>query len=521
MTEKNDIPRNFPSWVRILTIAFLQIFLFVQTAQVTAAPSYKPATCDQIQADVCVDSAPCKDFNGVTLCLGNAPLPLPAGAKTVPETCWNYQARFSCIDEIRPDSCASLVEKGCTQINSQCVTDSNGQAMTMANGSCTTYDQTYQCQTAPPTTTTVQDCSSASVCSSGNCWSTPSTPDADFAAAVTQMEIARQASVYQGADMRIFTGNPEKCSVGYAGLRKCCDGTGGGQSNASSLQSAAQTVALQGAWYLAKPYAAKGSAYVQDFMFGPNGFEQWATDGARALFGNVSTALGFEGAATAAGTAAAEQTLASAAEGTASAAAGAAEAAGTSGFGAYGITYGASAVQGLEAGSVISGGGTLGGPMVSLGNGFAFDPVSLGIAIAIMIVMKMISCTPDEAALQMHKGSQLCTAVGSYCSQKVLFTCTVTTQSYCCYNSILARIINEQGRPQIGKQYGSPKAPDCSGFTAEELQSLDFGAIDLSEFSKTVTPNLPNMPDAERLKQSVGARQSTVIKNEPAPPKGY
>jgi conjugal transfer mating pair stabilization protein TraN len=55
-------------------------------------------------------------------------------------------------------------------------------------------------------------------------------------------------------------------------------------------------------------------------------------------------------------------------------------------------------------------------------------------------------------------------------------------ESYCCFNSRLARIINEAGRSQISKSWGGAKSPDCSGLTPEELQSLDFGQMDLTEF---------------------------------------
>ena len=48
------------------------------------------------------------------------------------------------------------------------------------------------------------------------------------------------------------------------------------------------------------------------------------------------------------------------------------------------------------------------------------------------------------------------------------------SESYCCFNSKLGRIINEQGRAQIGKGWGSKSNPDnldCTGFTVEQLQS--------------------------------------------------
>jgi conjugal transfer mating pair stabilization protein TraN len=54
----------------------------------------------------------------------------------------------------------------------------------------------------------------------------------------------------------------------------------------------------------------------------------------------------------------------------------------------------------------------------------------------------------------------------------------------------LGRIINEQGRPQIGKGWGSAETPDCSGFTLEQLKQLKFDQMDLSEFISTVKTNV-------------------------------
>ena len=41
----------------------------------------------------------------------------------------------------------------------------------------------------------------------------------------------------------------------------------------------------------------------------------------------------------------------------------------------------------------------------------------------------------------------------------------------CCFNSMLARIVNEQGRAQVGKGWGGAQSPDCSGFTVAQLQT--------------------------------------------------
>lgn len=94
----------------------------------------------------------------------------------------------------------------------------------------------------------------------------------------------------------------------------------------------------------------------------------------------------------------------------------------------------------------------------------------------------------DQAAYQLaaNKKLNLCVYAGEYCSNKISIyfvkICTQYTKNYCCYNSLLARIVNEQGRPQIGKSWGSGENPDCSGFSADQLAGLDFSTMDLTEY---------------------------------------
>jgi conjugal transfer mating pair stabilization protein TraN len=72
-------------------------------------------------------------------------------------------------------------------------------------------------------------------------------------------------------------------------------------------------------------------------------------------------------------------------------------------------------------------------------------------------------------------------------------SCVEHTTSKCCFNSMLARIVNEQGRAQIGKGWGGAQNADCSGFTVTQLQTLNFAAMDLSEFYASLVPTLPNI----------------------------
>jgi conjugal transfer mating pair stabilization protein TraN len=491
--------RGVHLWKKALILIMIGVFLTVKILPAWAVPTYNPSTCSQTQADTCVDSTPCKSYGGITVCL--AGVSAPPGAVSLTESCWKYSAQFQCQDTSFVDSCAPLIAKGCTQIGSQCQTDSNGQPM-MSNGTCTTFAQNYQCPDQPSQTSQIQDCSNSSVCdSAGNCWSTGAVPDTDFANAVALMEAAREAGVYMDADGKIFSGTPETCGEGYLGIHHCCSDADGIKTNAVSLASTLRNMLMQAAWQEAKSAAISGSNYVYDFFFTDAAY---AEDGAAAVAGGAST----DAATTEIYDSAAESSTAATTTGA------------SSGIGAFGITYGATAVEGVEAGTVISGAGTAGGPLVSLGEGFAFDPYSLAIMVCIMIIMKLMECSQEEAMLQMHKGAHLCHMVGSYCSKKHWSdgsgsdsSCVLTTQTYCCYNSLLAKIISEQGRPQIGKSYGTAQNPDCSGFTIPEIQQLDFSKIDLTEFTNSVAPTIQNMPNVPNIQESVGTRQQGRTSN--------
>ncbi|HAX5209989.1 TPA: type-F conjugative transfer system mating-pair stabilization protein TraN [Escherichia coli] len=93
------------------------------------------------------------------------------------------------------------------------------------------------------------------------------------------------------------------------------------------------------------------------------------------------------------------------------------------------------------------------------------------------------SCSSDEKALGKAKEKKLTVYVGEYCSKKVLGVCLEKKRGYCVFDSKLARIVQEQGRrDQLGVGFGSGKSPDCRGITVDELQKLDFGVMNFSDF---------------------------------------
>ena len=87
-------------------------------------------------------------------------------------------------------------------------------------------------------------------------------------------------------------------------------------------------------------------------------------------------------------------------------------------------------------------------------------------------------CKQSEKELKKKRQAGLCTYVGEFCSKRRRLgfakVCVERSRSFCCFNSQLARILQECGRPQIGKGWGDARNPDCSGYTIDEFSRVDF-----------------------------------------------
>lgn len=116
-----------------------------------------------------------------------------------------------------------------------------------------------------------------------------------------------------------------------------------------------------------------------------------------------------------------------------------------------------------------------------------FNPATIAIGIALYFVMEFLMKACDQTSMEtaMAAGSGYCHEVGTYCKKKIpLLGCVQEATSYCCFNTKLARIIHEQGRPQMKtfNGWGDTGSPQCRGFSPDEFQALDFSKIDLTEY---------------------------------------
>lgn len=75
--------------------------------------------------------------------------------------------------------------------------------------------------------------------------------------------------------------------------------------------------------------------------------------------------------------------------------------------------------------------------------------------------------------------------IGEYCSNRINLllgsVCVERTMVWCAFPSSFARIIHEQGRPALPRDWGTPEAPDCGPLTIQEFERLPLNAMDFSE----------------------------------------
>ncbi len=118
-----------------------------------------------------------------------------------------------------------------------------------------------------------------------------------------------------------------------------------------------------------------------------------------------------------------------------------------------------------------------------------------------------LGCSREEMLLHQRDAQGLCAYVGTYCSDSFLGVCLTKKKVYCCFESKLSRILQEQGRRQLGRPWGKPKTEQCLDFTIDEFARLDLSQMDFSEVYAEFT-------DAARLPDELQAATEIQLKIE-------
>ncbi|CAH3980131.1 conjugal transfer mating pair stabilization protein TraN [Salmonella enterica subsp. enterica serovar Agona] len=116
-----------------------------------------------------------------------------------------------------------------------------------------------------------------------------------------------------------------------------------------------------------------------------------------------------------------------------------------------------------------------------------------------MVMIQMIwKCEEREFTMNAKRALNSCTYVGSYCKSKVLGACVEERESYCCFNSPLSRIIQEQVRPQLGLNFGDARTPQCGGIPLDRIADIDWSKVNLDEWLGILQQN-GKLPDPASL----------------------
>jgi conjugal transfer mating pair stabilization protein TraN len=420
--------------------------------------TYPAGACTLVpNSRTCIDTTPCKpDSTGAMLCLAGATV--PPGGLQLPQTCWHYSYQFACVDAATSTNTCTPYEKdpACGVISSSC------QDVKQPSGTCDSWTYTYQCQTSPAQTTTQVSCTNGLFNTAQ--YPTPSNPNNTFALAAVASEMMREGQVYSDKGTNLFAGVKETCRKGYAGIQNCC-GTSPGAQNDAQVSEVAFKGSSAVVKYVGEQAIDWASPYVFDAMYN-NGL--W-TEAMTSAFETGADTFGTNLAG--------------------------------SGFtvGAYGFTY--------SSAGFVEGSGVMGANECVLGCGagatgqfgvLEFNPYVFAAVVIMMVVQKLMACKPEEQLLSQHKGASLSVYVDTVCTSKVLGACVQYTDEYCSFNSVLAKIINTQGKAQLGLN-----AADCSGLSIQQVQSLDFTKIDFREFTTSVMANAnAGMPSSGAMNRS-------------------
>jgi conjugal transfer mating pair stabilization protein TraN len=134
-------------------------------------------------------------------------------------------------------------------------------------------------------------------------------------------------------------------------------------------------------------------------------------------------------------------------------------------------------------------------------------------------------CNSEEKILNELRIKNLCVYAGKKDSHK-LNVKTVVKHYFCCFNNILEKVIQEEGRKQLYPHrihnktlFGTGERPDCRGLTLDEIKRIDFSILDYSEVAGDIIKKLvlPNISDIEgRVRGSLGNDMKKFDESKPA-----
>lgn len=393
------------------------------------------------------------------------------------------------------NSCLALESNPqCGFISSECIDGASG-----SSGQCYVFKDTYDCGTDVNVPTldknTEYQCGGPIRCMGDDCLDITKTQSADFARAsallnaaqfMTQDMSCTESATDVGGDANIdqgcsaFGGEPGECKIAVGGVSDCCekpsnisfadyvnlimavpklDGAIVGLSDGNSVKGAYQILrdpVMSGWSEITQPFAS----YIENISGAVDSFvqpvQQFAQETISALKDQITK-------------------LTSKALGNASA------------TGAAGVPAGAPESMTEQ---IL---GQQGAAMLS--NVMAAYSAYV---VAMVMIQMVYKCEEKEFTMNAKRALNSCSYVGSYCKSKVLGACVEEREAYCCFNSPLSRIIQEQVRPQLGLNFGDASSPQCGGIPLERIAEIDWSKVNLDEWLGILQQN-GKFPDPESI----------------------
>jgi conjugal transfer mating pair stabilization protein TraN len=373
---------------------------------------------------------------------------------------WYTKVSFKCNNI--SDDCKSLKDQGCVLYSQKC-TDLN----------CDNYEYTYRCGGTGNIKSyeKAYNCLGDVKCMGTECKDALYSANTDFASAAAATEVLNQYRA-DSTNTEIFPGEEQVC---MSNPKDCCETPDGGMSIGDYVQLGRSTI--QAYSLLNGGSAATWASYADAFTYA-------------STLGESGTLSGLTGI----GSSANSVNIVTSVE-------------------SVGSTGGATLESMGYTASYQSGGTVVYSGASSAVSALATIATVATIAFVIYTIASYVynwvyQCEEEDVVTSQKDGMRLCHELGRRCVSEEYGICFRQETVFCCYNSILARVLHEQARPQINKPWGSPEEPNCGGFTPGELASIDFSKIDLSEYMQYVTYNLSISP--EKYQEIVDKTRNTI-----------
>lgn len=420
----------------------------------------------------------CGTIAGIHLCPGSALYerikPSPLGTSRLAQ-----QVRVTgCgVTESTLNTCTQYEQDpNCGFISQSCIEGAKGET-----GSCYAYEEIWDCGYDTSYQTTVNtgsqiDCPGGARCMGTECFDTSNTKSGDFAYAVAMLQVAQFAEhdldcggdgtdITEANDCKVFKGEAMECKKALGGYVDCCEAP----ESVSIFDYVNLTMNTLKMTSSLEALSRTGNLFAPGY---------WAAGSNALVTGGTSLIKGQWGTIVDSATAAFQDTLAGVAQDTLMS-----QMQKWLMQQAYdamiemGATAAADAVFATGADGAVTGLSSQAAMVVNI-----IGWVYMVYVIVDLLINIIWECEQKEFELGAKKETRQCHFVGSYCASKVMGSCVEKREAYCCFGSVVGRIIQESAREQLKLGWGTAKAPSCEGITPAQMAKMDWSRVDLSEW---------------------------------------